>query len=38
MSFYPMFPDGTGGRDRGRTRRRYPDTWRHQWLRPENIV
>ena len=36
MAFYPLFP--VSRRNIEETRAKFPDSWRHKWLRPENIV
>ncbi|MEM6675749.1 MAG: peptide ABC transporter substrate-binding protein [Planctomycetota bacterium] len=36
MAFYPMFP--VCRRNIEEAQERFPDSWRHEWLRPENIV
>ena len=36
MAFYPMFP--VNRRNIEEAKAKYPDSWRREWLKPENIV
>ena len=36
MGFYPLFPVNRTNIEEAR--RRWPNTWRHEWLKPENLV